>query len=310
MVKAEKSRHARKVLQDIAFTFTFVSFGEHTLGRSVYLSLHCGHWYTALISRTQRHLATKIFGRYILNYRWETIMKRLFLTAIAVVALTAGASHAATFNFAANADGTDFTNTNNDVRTGGEADWATIVGGAAVGILDVPSGISVVGSGAGTNANGTTSLFAYFDSGSAGLGVCGNTGSCSPGNDDNVGAIGGSANAAQPSQTFETLTLTFNQGVTVSNILFAAEGHGAFTGDIKINGIDTSITGGSLDTNLFGTVFNFQYLPVPVGTNPAHTNEFYIEAITVSSVPVPAALPLLLAGVGGFAWVGRHRKAA
>ncbi|WP_282130058.1 hypothetical protein, partial [Roseobacter litoralis] len=218
------------------------------------------------------------------------------LAAGVAVTMASGAS-AATFDFAANADGTDFTNSNNVVQTGGEADWATIVGGASVGILDVPSGISVVGSGSGTAAGVTSPLFAYFDSGSAGLGVCGNTGSCSPGNDDNVGAIGGSGNAALASQTFETLTLTFNMEVFVSNILFSAEGHGPFTGDIKINGSDTAITGGSLNAGLTGTVFNFQYLPVPVGTNPNSTNEFYIEAITVAAVPIPAALPLLLAGL-------------
>ncbi len=224
----------------------------------------------------------------------------------AAMACMASFAHAATFDFMGYADGVNFTNTNNDVRGGGEADWATIVGGESVGILDVGSGLSVVGSGKTSSGAATN---AYFDSGTAGLGVCTNltgSGQCNPGNDDNVGAIGGSSNAGDG--TFETLVLTFSQVVKLEEVLFRAEGHGLFTGDLKINGSLVSVLNGQLMTNLVGSVFDFDYVPVPMGTDPKATNEFYIQAATVSAIPLPAALPMMLVGLGAFGVMRRRRR--
>ena len=243
-------------------------------------------------------------------------MKRQLLAlATAVCAFGATAASAATFDFIAIADGASFTDTNNVVRPGGEAGWNTRVG-AGVGILDVGSGISVIATGTGTNVNGgETSLEAYFDDDEAGLGVCGNTsgtssskgpGQCAPSNDDNVGAMGGSANAGDG--TFETLTLTFNHIVEITEILFKAEGHGLFTGNVKINGVDTAIAGGTWVGSIVGSVFDFDYIPVAPGTSPNATNEFYIGYVTASKVPVPAALPLLMVGLGGLGVMGRRKR--
>lgn len=44
------------------------------------------------------------------------------------------------------------------------------------------------------------------------------------------------------------------------------------------------------------------------GTNAG--DEVYLETLTATAVPVPAALPLMLAGLGGLGWIGRRRKAA
>lgn len=227
--------------------------------------------------------------------------------------MMAQSAAAATFNFKSIAGGGAFTDTNSVAQTGGEADWDSIVG-AGLGVLDTVSGISVIGSA--TNSDGTAE-YAYFDNG-AGLGACGNTGQCSPSNDDNVGAIGGSGNAGNG--TSETLVLTFNQSVSISELVFAAEGHGAFTGSLTINGVDTAIAGGTLNTagGLTGSVFTFGYIPVPAGTDPASTNEFYISAVTagidtnttVGTVPVPAAGLLLLGALGGLGVMRRRRKAA
>lgn len=232
------------------------------------------------------------------------------LKALAGAAVMAAASvlaqdaTAATFSFLNIANGGAFTDTNNVVRPGGEANWNTRVG-AAVGILDTASGISVAGS-ASTSA-GTTPQ-AYFDRG-AGLGVCSvftAAGQCNPSNDDNVGAIGGSANAGDG--TFEILTLTFNQAIELTNVTFRAEGHGLFTGSLKINGVVTNIVGGLWSGSLVGSVFNFEY--IPVASTQGSTNEFYIDAATadLSQVPVPAAGLLLVTALGGLS-LARRRKA-
>lgn len=215
------------------------------------------------------------------------------ITSFAVVA------EAATFNFVDVADQTSgsFTTTTGST-TGGEGDWGTIVGDG-VGLLDSSSGISVVGSA--SNSDGNTDVDAYFDKGSAGIGVCsGFSGSqCSPSNDDNIGAIGGSANVGDG--TYETLILTFNQEVSLDEVIFAGEGHGDFNGMVKVNGSDETPLSNALALGLIGTTFEFQYIPQDGGT----VNEFYIESVTVSAVPLPAALPLflsMLVGMGALRW--------
>jgi hypothetical protein len=219
--------------------------------------------------------------------------------------------HAATFDFGAIAGGGGFTDTNDAARGGGEADWNTRVG-AGIGIKDVGSGISVIGSGLSSTGD---AVEAYFDN-NPGLGVCGvvdGNGQCVPGNDDNVGAYGGSENAGDG--TFETLVLTFSTAVDLTNLLFKAEGHGLFTGDLKINGAVTSILNGAWAGSLIGTVFSFEYIPVPEGTPDMATNEFYLGAAVVdrapppgpNPVPLPAGLPLLAAGLGAFGLMRRRK---
>ncbi len=121
---------------------------------------------------------------------------------------------------------------------------------------------------------------AYLDSGSAGLGVCstGLTASlqCVVGSDDNVTAG-------------ETLELTFNKEVTIGAISFADATHG--TSGLLGDSLSLVIDGGmamimSLDpadwgtfNGLTGTVFEFSYLD----------EQFYLEAITVSSVAPPTS---------------------
>jgi hypothetical protein len=104
--------------------------------------------------------------------------------------------------------------------------------------------------------------------------------------------------------------LTFSKVVKISQLLFSAEGHGAFTGSLKINGAVTAVTGGVLNTALTGSVFNFDYIPVVLVPGvSSSTNEFYISGATVSAVPVPASLPLLAGGLVLAGWFVRRRKA-
>lgn len=241
-----------------------------------------------------------------------------------VSAMTVANAATASFDFQAIADGAGFNRTaGGPVASGQEAGWNFLVG-AGVGI--VSNGISVVGTGTANNgAGGTTALQAYFDAGSAGLGACGKVsaanGQCSPGNDDNVGSAGGTANSAGPS--FEILTLTFNTAVMFDDLTLAGEGHGIFNGALKINGtlFDDSVVGTFVDNGadssslsvaslavLAGlgasSVWNFEY--IPTGTISS-TDEFYIDSVTVSAIPLPASLLLLLGGLGGLRLVGRRR---
>jgi hypothetical protein len=53
-----------------------------------------------------------------------------------------------------------------------------------------------------------------------------------------------------------------------------------------------------LFAGLTGTVFEFSYVDT----------QFYLEAITVSAVPLPPALLLFGAALAGLGWIGRRRK--
>ena len=210
---------------------------------------------------------------------------------------------AATFDFRNVADqiGGPFPTTAGSTA-GGEGSWTGIVG-AGVGLVD--GGISVVGS-ATNSAGGNPD--AYFDENSAGLGVCSGFDGieCDPSNDDNIGALGGSGNVGDGS--FETLILTFNTLVSLDQVVFAGEGHGNFTGDVLVNGSTETPVGNILALGLIGTVFSFQYIPQLSGV----VNEFYVESVTVSAVPLPGALPLfltMLAGMGFMRWRWRRNEA-
>ncbi len=242
------------------------------------------------------------------------------LAAAALFAASMGsAAQAATFDFQAIADGAAFSTTSGPVAAGDEGSWAGVVGGGSVGILD--GGISVVATG--TGSNGAT-LNAYFDSGSAGLGVCGtltSDGQCSPSNDDNVGSIGGTSNSSGP--TYETLTLTFSTAVQMLAINLAGEGHGIFDGTVLINGMlfgpsplpdDFADMGGDYSTLTMAalatlgasSIWTFQYVPT---SQVSSTDEFYIDSVTVAAVPLPAAGLLLAGALGGLAVFRRRRTA-
>ena len=105
----------------------------------------------------------------------------------------------------------------------------------------------------------------------------------------------------------ETLTLTFNQVVSLSNILFRNGDHGtSFAGNfgLSIDGgasIDQLLVA-SYDTPLQGQTFAFSGLG-----NPENT-KFYVNALTVAAIPEPETYALMLAGMGAIGAWGRRRK--
>ncbi len=159
----------------------------------------------------------------------------------------------------------------------------------------------------GFNIKFSSSHFTYFDksggAGPAGLGVCqNNTNSC--GGDDNV-------------TTGESVTLMFDFAVNLSGLSFTNAGHN------PVNGADTLRIG----TNLMGltsttfaaaaaaafngiTSITFAY------DDGAHSaNQFYVNKVDVErdptggQIPLPAGLPLLLAGLGVLGVTKRLKKA-
>ena len=168
--------------------------------------------------------------------------------------------------------------------------------------------LQVIGTGQWTGGT----AYAYLDGPSsgrqAGLGVCKtltNPGKqCTPSNDDNV-------------TTGETLTLTFNDMVTLVDIMFRGENHfdvGApAPGELQAN--ETLFINGMAST--FGTavatlagigasdVFTFTF----GGQMP---EQFYVNVIDARrvQVPEPATLGILGAGIALFGFVGRRRKTA
>jgi hypothetical protein len=223
------------------------------------------------------------------------------------LAISATAANAATFDFLSIADGGSYTNTSAVTTTGYEETWTRVIG-SGVGIVD--DGISVVGTG--VNSDGGFAD-AYFDSGHAGLGVCSQSGvgACIGSNDDNVGGIGGTGQSGT-----ETLILSFSTKVLLDEVLFRGEGHGTFGGTLEIDvdggGFSTVDPVNQASNSIFesllqGTVFSFKYIP-----RTGSGNEFYIESVTVTAVPVPAAAWLLLSALGGLGFAGwrRNRSAA
>ena len=238
--------------------------------------------------------------------------KIIYLFALLGLASTSVLASTATFNFGlyadGNADGSTFTDgLGNSIGGTGESGYSLY------GVTN--NGISVTASGSSTidddNADGTidTYQFAYMDSSwrsnSAGLGVCKdlvNNSQCGPSSDDNVTAN-------------ETLKLAFNTTVSL-DILGLVNGEHYiedkhFSGKFEIL-VDSSQLY-ALDLKQFpdlsqlivGKTFEFISLADP--DNKSNSTEFYINSLTVSTVPVPAAAWLFGSALLGFFGFSRRK---
>ncbi|GIT86772.1 hypothetical protein ROBYS_17880 [Roseobacter sp. OBYS 0001] len=87
-----------------------------------------------------------------------------------------------------------------------------------------------------------------------------------------------------------------------------------------INGTVFKVTAGGVEKTLTGQANNNEQLVVinlggffdtaTVVMDTATNDAFVIDGATISAVPVPAALPLLLAGIGGLGFMARRKRKA
>lgn len=158
----------------------------------------------------------------------------------------------------------------------------------------------------GVDVTFTSSHFAYFDGGDAGLGVCQvlggwhRTDQCVPPSDDNV-------------TTGEAVTLGFDAAQTLSEFRFRDASHNPLASEetllFGVNGGPLAqYTFGGLNALVFSGVQSATFAYDDSGNNSA---QFYVEsASAVAAVPLPATAPLIAAALGAFGLVGRRRRSA
>jgi hypothetical protein len=181
----------------------------------------------------------------------------------------------------------------------------------------VASGSTIIIDGVNMRLSGTQGLdinqpFAaspYFDSGDAGLGVCKVlTGSaqCSPSSDDNVTL--GEALKIEFLSDDGTMSVSRN----ILGLAFDDGGHSPL--GLGNDGLIRIVT----DTSDMAALFSV-FIAMAAGADAFFQNvstieffynnqQFYVNALDVSEIPIPGALPLLLSGLAGLGFAGRRRK--
>ena len=237
-----------------------------------------------------------------MDFQGENKMNKLQAILIAGLLSLTSVSFASTFNYAAYADG-DATGTTAISGTGedGYASFSATVDGVTVTATGTSNNDSTSANYATATAN-AIAAYAYLDSKSggkeAGLGVCKNSGQCDPSNDDNV--TGG-----------EAVKLDFGQKVWLGDLGLVDANHetnfiGTFNLSIDSGALISIALSATTDLGAYGPGNTFEFFNV--GGLPG--SEFYINNITVSAVPVPAAGILFASALLGAGAFGRRKKKA
>ena len=236
------------------------------------------------------------------------MLKKIYSTAAALaLGLAAGGAGAAQFDFykLGRGAGLDFLPTNGVACTGGD-----LCSGNFPSLLAPDPGLtfavgSLTATATGSYVTGAPAATVQdHESGwidpRVGVGV--------PGTGAGLGVYHVNNDTSDDNITFgETLTITFNQLVTLTGIGLANDGHQingwASNATFLFNGVETGLPAGAGITglNLVGTVFTFAY-------GGRYADQFYLASMTVTPVPEPEVYAMLGIGLGLMGWVGRRRK--
>ncbi len=183
--------------------------------------------------------------------------------------------------------------------------------------LDIDITVTDADGNAGGVAGGNNGAgHAYLDEGNAGLGACTvltGTFQCDPSSDDNVsGPDAGNAMAS-----FETLVFTFNEMITLSNIIFNDNHDGRNLTDetVLIDGVShefeaADIIAGTNKDYLYsvGTTF-MAGDTLRVGYGGDNASKFYLTSMTATNaVSATGSTALLFLGLGGLFLARRKLK--
>lgn len=224
------------------------------------------------------------------------MFKRLALTAALLIAALPAAAAQFDFYKLGRGAASDFLPSDGIACTSGDLCSSNVNGGTFNGDLTFSNGGVTVRATGTWNGNTAAAVqdhqSNWTTANSAGLGVY----HSSISSDDNI-TVG------------EVLTLSFDQLVNLSAIGLRAEGHN-FTGwstgaTFLLNGVSTLLpdnVGTISGLNMTGSVFTFGY----GGNRP---EQFYLASATVTPIPEPEIVALMMAGLGMTGFMARRRKA-
>lgn len=213
---------------------------------------------------------------------------KFFTAALVAATLTAGSASAATLDFLAEANSAER----------GEADGTVLPTTFMDGIAVTVSAGLFTGPG---------EAFAYLDKGDAGLGACKeltSTKQCNPSSDDNV-------------TSNEFVTIAFDMAYDLSGFVFRAANHNVINAS-STQTLLTNINGAGFVETTFGalaTGFALEGVTsLSLGFGGSSPNQFYLSSVNAeespfnADIPLPASLPLMLAGLGGLGIASRRRR--
>jgi len=209
--------------------------------------------------------------------------------AVATLVGLAAPAGAAVYDFNAIGDGAGFLSSSGP-RIGFEGSWDDVIGNK---IFDGGIGLRATG----TNISGSPA-HAFIDAGNAGLGVCSSVSCVS-------GVPGANTGDDNLNRAEEALIFDFDQIVRVTGLTIRNADHDPANGSFEFKGQTFSVVNGIVDVGalaLLSPAASFAMRYITDGP------EIYVSDITVTAIPLPAGLMLLVSGLGALGLV-RSRRA-